>query len=277
MKNTRHSVQLITGVPRSGTTLCCNLLNKCHNTVALHEPINPSKLTSGDRSSAVDEIYTQITKIAESLASNRAIEHGDNAGVGLDNPVGLEKDKGGLRKQSAIRGQITLPPITDSTKIFIKQNALFAALALELNQRYEMTAIIRNPVDVLLSWMTVDLPVNRGHLPAGEKYDAKLAEQLKVGSVFERQIKIYRWFIERFNQAELTTIRYEDIIKTNGNALYSVTGLQNNTFLSHPERIYPKEALDSIEKNWRWVQELGLYAGYDKPVLEERYNKLFAN
>lgn len=31
---------VLTGVPRSGTTLCCNLLNKMDNTIALAEPFN---------------------------------------------------------------------------------------------------------------------------------------------------------------------------------------------------------------------------------------------
>lgn len=276
MKNTSHSyVQLITGVPRSGTTLCCNLLNKCHNTVALHEPINPSKLKSLDPSAAVDEISSQIKEITEALASNRAIEHGDNAGVGLDNPVSLETGEGGLRKQSATRGQIILPPITDLTQLFIKQNALFAALAADLNQRYKMTAILRNPVDVLLSWMTVDLPVNRGRLPAGEKYDAKLAEQLKVGSVFERQIKIYRWFIEKFQHANLATLNYEDIIDTNGTALYSHMGYDKSSTLTSVERHFSPEVKEKIKENWSTVKKLGYNAGYGESLLEARYETLF--
>lgn len=276
MKNERSSkIHLITGVPRSGTTLCCNLLNKCNNAVALHEPINPSSLKSSHPSAAIDEISSQIKGIIKALASSRSIEHGDKAGIHLDNPISLEKSKEGLRKQRAQRGQITLPPITESTQVFIKQNALFTALAADLNERYQMTAIVRNPVDVLLSWMTVDLPVNKGRLPAGEKYDANLAVLLKEGSVFERQMKIYRWFIECFQKAKVTTIRYEDIIKTNGNALYSVTGVKHDTFLSFPERSYPEQALDTIDSNWGIVQRLGYYAGYDKTLLEARRTDLF--
>ena len=52
----QNGITLITGVPRSGTTLCCNLLNQCDNVVALHEPIDPQKLTSTSAPKAVDEI-----------------------------------------------------------------------------------------------------------------------------------------------------------------------------------------------------------------------------
>ncbi|GBL04167.1 hypothetical protein KUL10_14730 [Glaciecola sp. KUL10] len=38
-------IKLITGIPRSGTTLCCNIINQQANTIALHEPIDPSSVT----------------------------------------------------------------------------------------------------------------------------------------------------------------------------------------------------------------------------------------
>ena len=41
---------VLTGPPRSGTTLCCNLLNKLPNTAALHEPIRPFGFVSPDAS-----------------------------------------------------------------------------------------------------------------------------------------------------------------------------------------------------------------------------------
>ena len=270
-KNTK----LITGIPRSGTTLCCNLLNKCEDVVALHEPIDPHKLTSDDAHQAVYEVCEQVENIRHSLESNKAIEHGDKAGLGLDNPVGQEIDESGLRKQQVLRGLVTLPTISASTQLFVKQNALFTALSEDLAKHYEIYAIVRNPIDVLLSWMTVKLPVNRGRLPAGEKYDITLAKSLESGDNFERQITIYKWFIKRFQQAKLTVVRYEDIIATNGNALYSVLGIQQHTPLTLPERSYPEEALTVIQQNWQAVKQLGIDAGYSKTALEKRRNELF--
>ncbi len=37
----QHNNIILTGIPRSGTTLICYLLNKIPNTVALHEPMGP--------------------------------------------------------------------------------------------------------------------------------------------------------------------------------------------------------------------------------------------
>lgn len=270
----QNGITLLTGVPRSGTTLCCNLLNQCDNVVALHEPIDPQKLTSTNAPTAVDEIAQQINAISSSLRANQAIEHGDSAGIGLDNPVGLDVNKQGLRLQKATRGLVTLPAIDSSTKLFVKQNALFTALSTELSEQFEIVAIVRNPVDVLLSWMTVNLPVNKGRLPAGEKYDLELANHLKEGSVFERQVKIYRWFIEKFRQAGLTPVRYEDIIHTNGAVLFSTVRLEKNVPLQIPERQFPVEVIEQILKHWAAIAKLGLEAGYSKTLLDERFDDI---
>lgn len=269
-KKNKSPISLLTGIPRSGTTLCCNLLNQCDNTVALHEPINPQKLQSTESASAVAEIASQIDKIRNLLETNQAIEHGDKTGIDLDNPVGVEANEKGLRKQRASRGKIVLPPIDSSTTLVVKQNALFTALASELKHHYNITAIVRNPVDVLLSWMTVDLPVNKGRLPAGEKYDRLLAEELGKGAIFERQLFIYRWFINKFSSAKLNVVRYEDILATNGNALFSAVGLAHETSLKPVGRDFPKHVLTVLHKNWETVKALGIEAGYSSNFLEER-------
>lgn len=269
--------KLITGIPRSGTTLCCNLLNQCDNTLALHEPIDPQKLTSTEPHLAVQALTQQISMLRQSLESNRPIEHGDKAGIALDNPVGNKANEKGLRSLKASRGKITLPAIDKSTQLFVKQNALFTALAMELKRQYSVIAIVRNPVDVLLSWMTVDLPVNRGRLPAGEKFDPELAKKLTIGNVFERQIAIYRWFIEKFKQAHLCQVRYEDIIESNGQALYSAVGITYTTSLNSVERTFSASTISQIEANWPSILSLGLEASYSEVFLDKRFTQLLSS
>jgi broad-specificity NMP kinase len=65
-----RSIKLITGIPRSGTTLCCKLLNQRADVVALHEPINPGAMPqSYTAKEALDSIVVQIGQF------DRAIEH----------------------------------------------------------------------------------------------------------------------------------------------------------------------------------------------------------
>lgn len=243
--------------------------------MALHEPINPQKLTSVTPITAASEIISQIQQIRHSLMSNQAIEHGDKAGVDLDNPVGLGTNETGLRLQKASRGLVTLPTIDNSTQLYVKQNALFAALAEPLTNHFEIFAIIRNPVDVLLSWMTVDLPVNKGRLPAGEKFDKHLAKLLRKGSVIERQIAIYSWFVSRYQRANLTTIRYEDIIQSQGRALYAILGLDNTTELTVPQRTFSSEVVETITSQLASIKAIGNQAGYEDTFIIQRLESLY--
>jgi hypothetical protein len=125
----------------------------------------------------------------------------------------------------AKRGQIQLPAREQSSySLVIKQNALFTALMPELSLRYPMVCIVRNPVDVLLSWLTVNLPVNRGNLPAGERFDAHLKSSLQGEDCLSRQMIIYQWFMTKFLFSGLPIVRYEDIVSSGGTELDHALG-----------------------------------------------------
>lgn len=222
-----HSIQLLTGIPRSGTTLCCKLLNHREDVIALHEPINPVSMPQSY--SKTDTLYSIVEQIAQ---FDRAVEqglpfsHGDKGGLTIDNPVGLNA-KGGVRQVVAKRGEVQLPPRDkNSYTLIVKQNALFTALLPLLKRRYPMVCIVRNPVNVLLSWLTVDLPVNRGHIPAGERFDNNLKTDLQEPDCLKRQLIIYQWFMRSFLNSDMPIVRYEDIVSSDGAVLEQIFGWQ---------------------------------------------------
>ena len=241
--------RLITGIPRSGTTLCCKLLNQRADVVALHEPINPSDMPEGfGRSEAVHSIVEQITHFDRAIEKGLPFTHGDKGGLAIDNPVG-QSFKDGVRQVVAKRGQIQLPPREKNRySLVVKQNALFTALMSELALRYPMVCIVRNPVDVLLSWFSVDLPVNRGHIPAGERFDAKLKAALSENDCLTRQLIIYQWFMQSFLKSGLPKVRYEDVIASNGVALDNALGIQpfEREVLSLQERDFDTNVLQTM-------------------------------
>ncbi len=243
---------LLSGIPRSGTTLCCKLLNGLHGVTALHEPIDPQKLSSTSHNQASQEIAKQVDGLRNSLLSGKDFEHGDSKGVELDNPVGLELNDQKVRSLKARRGLTRLEKHSPDFVLVVKQNALFAALCARLSQHYSMVAIVRNPIKVLLSWMTVDLPVNKGYLPAGEKFDSNLAAVLKTDSVLQRQIQIYKWFIRKYESAGIPILRYEEIIATSGSVLFDAFGLKyeaSQQKMTELNREYPKEVLSMLFKH----------------------------
>ncbi|MBD1389795.1 sulfotransferase [Neiella sp. HB171785] len=241
---------LLTGIPRSGTTLSCKLLNERSDVVALHEPINPQLIaTDASAQQAVDYIRSRIDFFDQSIVSGTPFSHGDKGGLGVDNPVG-QTVRDGVRAVRSVRGEIQLPARpSKSFSLVVKQNALFTALLPQLLKHYQVVTIVRNPIDVLLSWMTVDLPVNTGHIPAGERFAPELASELAAESdVLQRQLIIYQWFSEQFATHDVPTVRYEDLIETSGTALDRALGLRviERASLAPPPRKYPAEVVGRL-------------------------------
>src|SRR5918997_1590854 len=57
---------VLTGLPRSGTTLTCHLLNKLPNTVALHEPITYGRFDPEDEEAivgGVERFYRRMRRM----------------------------------------------------------------------------------------------------------------------------------------------------------------------------------------------------------------------
>ncbi|MBC3764930.1 sulfotransferase domain-containing protein [Neptunicella marina] len=269
--------QLITGIPRSGTTLCCKLLNQSKDIIALHEPINPGTWPKNfSTTQAVETIQRQIDDFYSAIVTGQPFENGEQQGLLIDNPVGTES-KGGIRQVVARRGQLTLEPRpAGSFHLVVKQNALFTALLPELASQYPMVCIVRNPVDVLLSWMTVDLPVNRGRVPAGERFSQQLRYALENKSVIDKQLVIYQWFIDKFMDSSLPVVRYEDVLVTGGGALHVALGLPEiaQAPLKKKHRKFQPHIIEQLTHCIDKIKNLSLYGLYSKESIQLAYDEV---
>jgi len=267
---------LITGVPRSGTTLCCHVLNQQSNVVALHEPINPGGLAI-NAENALELLSNKYVDFAKSIYEGTAFEHGNDSGLDIDNPVGLGIVDG-KRAVTAKRGQIVVTKyIGKDIQLFVKQNALFTAYLERLTPQFSITCIVRNPVDVLLSWWTVDLPVSRGRLPAGEKNDAHLKQALaQQNEELSRQLTIYQWFLAKYACNNVSVVRYEDIIATNGAALFKAAGVQQTLplALANKVRQYSPQIIERLQKVRSRLIEIDCKGLYSKEQIAKRIDGL---
>ncbi|MGS2719912.1 sulfotransferase domain-containing protein [Paraglaciecola aestuariivivens] len=263
---------LITGIPRSGTTLCCKLLNQHQHVVALHEPIDPANLAENCLASlAVEQIAQQIAELDHAIENGLPFTHGDKGGLTIENPVGLQTSQG-VRQVVAARGKIQLPARqAGSYQLVVKQNALFTALLTELSAQFKMLCIVRNPVDVLLSWLTVDLPVNSGHIPAGERFDPKLKAALAEPDCLTRQLIIYQWFMQRFLASGLPIIKYEDVIASGGAVLDKALDLQPmaRETLSKQERHFDTKVLHTLGEATDRLVKLDCSALYSQADIKQ--------
>ena len=102
-RNRRNVV--LTGLPRSGTTLACHLLNKLPNTVALLEPIEPGRFAGllPDREAVGDAMERWFRK-----SRRRALKEGEVVTThvgGEDSGQSLRGIKAGERATSVAREQ----------------------------------------------------------------------------------------------------------------------------------------------------------------------------
>ena len=229
MRSVTPRTWLLSGVPRSGTSLCCRLAGNLPDTVALSEPIRRKAFGGMDTPhgacARIGDFAGQARAriLAERRASSVQVD-----GRLDDNRSASRHTDAGLRKLRSEWGEIAIDKrLSADFALLIKHNALFAALLPRLTESFSCLALVRNPLSVLASWQTVDLPVHRGRIPAGEELDGDLHRALeREPEVLKRQLVVLDWFFGRFH-AHLdpgNVIRYEDVVETGGVALFRRLG-----------------------------------------------------
>ena len=219
---------LMSGIPRSGTSLACRLAGGLGDFVALSEPIGrdlSAKASNVDAACVLIEDFVAQTRA-------RALDEGLVRTVHVDGR--LDDDRvvraaptGGRRSHRGERGDVAVGRVSPGFGLLVKHNALFAALLAGLSRSFPCIAVVRNPVAVLASWQTVGLPVGRGRIPAGEQFDEALRVDLEgEPDVLKRQVRVLNWFFGcyRDHVPAARILRYEELVETGGAALYRILG-----------------------------------------------------
>ena len=253
---------ILTGIARSGTTLSCSLLNKLPQCVALHEPMNPAKLVGLDFPDAY------LARVASFFAEQRVSLLGSGTAVSKardgrvpDNPIGSAPATAGLRPSTVKNQEVHFEKrLRPDFRLVVKHPNFFTATLTTLLTRYACYAIVRNPLAALLSWHSIQAPVNDGHLPYGEAFDAGLktdlaAEPDRLG----RQLIILKWYYSRY--ATLLprdhVIRYEELVSSGGRALAVID----------PDAAALAEPLES--RNTSKLYDAGLVRRLADPLLDD--------
>ncbi len=242
---------VLTGVPRSGTTLTCHLLNELPETVALHEPMKPRILkelkTSDAACNSIEDFFFEMRK---SLLEYRTAISKHVEGKVPDNPY-ADQFSGSFRKSRARHGEIRIDPeLSADFLLCIKHPAIFTALLDQLVDRFLCFAVIRNPLAVLTSWNSINAPVRRGRGPAAEIFDTNLAQNLdKIEDNTARQMYLLSWYYTKY-RALLNPdaiIRYEDIVSSGGKCLTVITAkaesLENTFENKNQNKLYDRKMM----------------------------------
>jgi hypothetical protein len=237
---------LLTGLPRSGTTLVCALLNELPDTVALAEPL---KFQSRDKDEAISEIDAFVASARQqALSTNTAISKHIGGRV-PDNWAPPPDASRRLRPSVVQRGAVSLnKPLSTAFYLIIKEPAGFSVLSDLLVSRYPLIAMVRHPLAVLAAWQTIDIPVNRGRMPIAEKFNLDLKARLDAEpDCLVRQVILLGWLLEIYSAFPPDRIlRYEDLISTPRNHLARFTSHARDP--DHPLRaVDPSERYTGVE------------------------------
>lgn len=218
----------LTGVPRGGTTLACRLLGEAEDTLALFEPM-PVETLPTDAECAVEQVIAYFDMVRAKVQREARAPSKHLRGEVPDNPFG-DAAAGGARPLLAELGEIAVDkPLGPAFHLVIKHNAAFLALLPELVARMPVVGVVRHPLAVLASWHSVELPVSHGHMPAGERLDARLAARLAaLPALLPRQLALLDWCFDRLlrHVPPASLLRYEDIVADGGAGLYAAAGVQ---------------------------------------------------
>jgi hypothetical protein len=225
-RNSRNIV--LTGLPRSGTTLACYLLNDLPNTVALLEPFEAGRFAGllPEREAVADAMERWYGKTRRRALRKGEVTTRHVGGKIPDNPFGPQSEGEEPRQWLASKGRIRIgKEIGRDFYLVVKDPPMFTALLPILVQRFPTFAVVRNPLAVLASWNSVDIPAREGRVPRAEAYDPDLARRLiSIEDRLERQLGLLDWWCERFEQylPQDHILRYEDIVGSGGRALAAI-------------------------------------------------------
>ena len=273
---------ILTGLPRSGTTLTCHLLNKLPDVVALHEPMDVFNFVNKEKRDLIHkdiELFYKATR--RSIEKHKIAISKQVDGEVPDNPITDQHSTAGYRrKQIVSRGEIKIKKkLGKNYLLVIKHPSAFTALLNDLTIYFPCYAVIRNPLAVLASWNSVPFPVAEGHAPAAEQFDEELKNALsKIRDKTERQLYLLSWFFEKYQKVlpRSSIIRYEDIIKSGGEALNVIApqaaGLAEVLASKNRNKVYDESRMRSLQEKLLKTQG-AFWEFYSKDSVQELLQK----
>jgi hypothetical protein len=231
MDNSTGKNIILTGPPRSGTTLSCFLLNQLPNTIALHEPMNLGMFQSQEQ--GLEETQQFFAAMRQSLLTEGKALSKVKAGTIPSNPFG--KAEQGKRASLVRKDWVHFDKsLQEDFTLVIKQNAHFTFLLEPLNLLYPLYTIIRNPVSTIASWNTIQAPVSKGNLTVLKGLRPALFEELeRIPDLLDRQVRLlHELYLPYILLRKEQLIRYEDIVQSNGAELSKI--IPHAATIDHP-------------------------------------------
>ncbi|MDX2113879.1 MAG: sulfotransferase [Alphaproteobacteria bacterium] len=205
---------LLTGLPRSGTTLLSALTDSMEESVCLSEPLWQVELarTAPNAEAFAVALTRDMQRLRTMLLTGQPVmDHRRADGRPVTNYLN-ENGEHMVPVVPLVRGGLGADFL-----LAAKHNGLFLGALPQLvaSGQFRIIALIRSPLEVLASWRMSPLPVSRGELPAASYFWPQLAAlQRAPMELLERQIRLLDMLYQRLYEQEknLTLLRYESLV-----------------------------------------------------------------
>lgn len=266
---------ILTGIPRSGTTLACKILLNDENQIALNEPIAAAYFKQGSEGDKV--VGKCFREYRESLLKSGKAPVRAKDGQITDNAYSQDvSSRSRVLERTMVRFDKTLDP---EFTLIMKHCAEFSLILPSLNKNYECFAIIRNPLSTLASWNSVNVPVSRGKIAKLQILQPLLYEKLeKIKTLEEKQLFILDWYYDQYKILDKKNIiTYESIIESQGEVLSAISGKNSKSpeilKSKNENALYNKEKMVNI-LNLLTTRDGSYMEFYSKSQMEELANKM---
>jgi hypothetical protein len=209
---------IVTGIPRSGTTLTAALIDGLPNAVCLNEPqwqvgrrfsdpVDYAKWLAGDFIQLRQKLLS-----GEPVQDRRSLE----GAAPVTNYFSRQPGSGEVKNNFRL-ADFSRPGLSSDFTLAVKHNGPYLAIlkAIIDLRWFNIIAVVRHPVEVIASWRSLDLPISRGEMPGAAPYWPRLHElTAQPMDLLEKQVKIYDLMCRRiYNLREyMHILPYEELL-----------------------------------------------------------------
>jgi hypothetical protein len=206
---------IVTGIPRSGTTLTAALIDSLPDTVCLNEPLWHTARVAATPEDFAKWLIGDFTQLRGKLQRGEPVpDRRAPSGEAVTNYY-----KPGQQMENTFEVvPLTRAGLSGRFTLAIKHNGPYLAVLKPLVDLdyFTVIAIVRHPVEAIASWRALSLPISRGEMPNATPYWPQMAEVCRSPiDLLEKQVKMYDLMCRRLHhlREHIHIIPYETLIR----------------------------------------------------------------
>lgn len=258
---------IITGIPRSGTTLLTAMIDSMPDSVALNEPRWQYDWAAANNQTSKPEDFARwlvgdFTLNRQKLVKGTPIpERRMTDGTAVTNYYRPDPEKKHVGQTFQVI-PFTRAGLSENCTLAMKHNGLYLGALREIvdTGAFKTIAIIRHPVGVISSWNNVPIPLGQGKMPGAVVFWHKMHEVTSAHTdMLEKQVRMYDLVCQRLYNLrdKIHIVKYEDVLD-NPSMIEDIVGkkfdLPEGTFKKRDVKFYASDTA-TIEDMFRRVGE----------------------